>query len=593
MSIYLQHFGLKREPFSIVPDPGFLYPSHQHRQAVAHLKYGLDREGGFILLTGEVGTGKTTLTRTMLQRIPAHVRVAYVLNSKLDESDLLASICSELSIKIPTRKNLSFSKVCIDALNKDLLEAHAAGKKTLIVLEEAQNLSHDVLETLRLLSNLETNTHKLLHILLVGQPELLETLGQDKLRQLNQRVVSRFHLLPLDKAEIANYVNHRLHHAGAVGPVFHPNCVNTLYKLTKGVPRLINLICHQALLATYSVGIKTVSPRLVKLASKEILADLSPTNGGSKVWLATGFLVLAIAITLVLLPIKGVERTSRLNSVNNSLDNPTDAPIKEINRQNDTVEVQVPVIGSPVILEIVEKTLLIGNESMQRDDVARSATKIDAKVPIETADTEDSRVTQKTSYSKNPLINLLKRWRISALEVYTLEELDERAERSGLRSVQVDKATLSGLSEINRPGVVFLREQFELQKSALVVQIDESTVSLVSRGEITVMDQQTFLDKWTGSYLYLWRSPSSFQILKPGDLNKPALAWLQTKLGVVNSDIDALITGGNYTKALQQQVTDFQRVQTLIADGIVGRQTVMRLNQLTDPLLPTLTGDVI
>ncbi len=129
MSIYLQHFALKREPFSIVPDPGFLYPSHQHRQAVAHLKYGLDREGGFILLTGEVGTGKTTLTRTMLQRIPAHVRVAYVLNSKLNESDLLASICSELSIKIPTRKHISFSKTCIDVLNQDLLDAHAAGKK--------------------------------------------------------------------------------------------------------------------------------------------------------------------------------------------------------------------------------------------------------------------------------------------------------------------------------------------------------------------------------------------------------------------------------------------------------------------------------
>ena len=594
MSIYLQHFGLKREPFSIVPDPGFLYPSHQHRQAVAHLKYGLDREGGFILLTGEVGTGKTTLTRTMLQRIPAHVRVAYVLNSKLDESDLLASICSELSIKITTRKNVSFSKVCIDALNKDLLEAHAAGKKTLIVLEEAQNLSHDVLETLRLLSNLETNTHKLLHILLVGQPELLETLGQDRLRQLNQRVVSRFHLLPLDKAEIANYVNHRLHHAGAGGAVFDPNCVNTLYKLTKGVPRLINLICHQALLAAYSMGTKTVSPRLVKLASKEILTDLSPTNGGSKAWLATGFLVLAITITLVLVPIKGVDWTSRLNSINNSSDNSNAAPIKEINRQNDAIELQVPVIGSPVIQEIAGKTLLVGNESMQRDDdVARSVTKIDVNVPIETANNKDSRAAQKTSYSKNPLINLLKRWGISALEVYTLEELDERAERSGLRSVQVDKATLFGLLEINRPGVVFLREQFELQKSALVVQIDESTVSLVSRGEITVMDQQTFLDKWTGSYLYLWRSPSSFQILKPGDVNKPALAWLQTKLGVVNSDIDALITGGNYTKALQQQVTAFQRVQTLIADGIVGRQTVMRLNQLTDPLLPTLTGDVI
>ena len=270
MGIYLQHFGLKREPFSIVPDPGFLYPSHQHRQAVAHLKYGLDREGGFILLTGEVGTGKTTLTRTMLQRIPAHVRVAYVLNSKLNESDLLASICSELSIKIPTRKHISFSKTCIDVLNQDLLEAHAAGKKTLIVIEEAQNLSHDVLETLRLLSNLETNTHKLLHILLVGQPELLEILGQNKLRQLNQRVVSRFHLLPLDKTEIANYINHRLHHAGAGGAIFDTNCVDTLFKLTKGVPRLINLICHQALLAAYSTGAKTVSAKLVKLSSKEL-----------------------------------------------------------------------------------------------------------------------------------------------------------------------------------------------------------------------------------------------------------------------------------------------------------------------------------
>ena len=152
MSIYLNHFGLNCEPFSIVPDPGFLYPSSHHRQAVAHLKYGLDREGGFILLTGEVGTGKTTLTRTMLKRLPAHVRVAYVLNSKLVVTDVLASICDELSIKITKKKDLSFSKTCIDALNQDLIRAHADGKKTLVVIEEAQNLSTEVLETLRLLS---------------------------------------------------------------------------------------------------------------------------------------------------------------------------------------------------------------------------------------------------------------------------------------------------------------------------------------------------------------------------------------------------------------------------------------------------------
>ena len=273
MSIYLKHFGLAREPFSIVPDPGFLYPSNHHRQAVAHLKYGLDREGGFILLTGEVGTGKTTLTRTMLKRLPAHVRVAYVLNSKLKVSDALASICHELGVDLPSTQGLSFSKVCTDALNQNLLQAHAEGKKTLIVIEEAQNLSAEVLETLRLLSNLETHTHKLLHILLVGQPELLEILAQKELRQLNQRVVSRFHLLPLVKDDLANYINHRLHRAGATRPIFDRACMATLFRLTNGVPRLINLICQHSLLAAYSTEIRVVTPKLLKQAAVEILGS--------------------------------------------------------------------------------------------------------------------------------------------------------------------------------------------------------------------------------------------------------------------------------------------------------------------------------
>ena len=288
MSIYLNHFGLNCEPFSIVPDPGFLYPSSHHRQAVAHLKYGLDREGGFILLTGEVGTGKTTLTRTMLKRLPAHVRVAYVLNSKLAVTDVLASICDELSIKIPDNQELSFSKTCIDALNQDLIAAHGDGKKTLVVIEEAQNLSAEVLETLRLLSNLETTTHKLLHILLVGQPELLEILAQKDQRQLNQRVVSRFHLLPLEKNEVANYVNHRLHRAGANRSLFDNAAIGALFRLTKGVPRLINLISHHSLLAAYATGAKTVSTDLVKKASVEILGDLPSAKKISSQWLWAG-----------------------------------------------------------------------------------------------------------------------------------------------------------------------------------------------------------------------------------------------------------------------------------------------------------------
>jgi general secretion pathway protein A len=281
MSIYQQYFALSCEPFSIVPDPGFLYPSSQHRQAVAHLKYGLDREGGFVLLTGEVGTGKTTLTRTLIKRLPAHVRVAYVLNSTFDAADVLASICQELGIKLPKSSKTSLTKNCVDALNADLIESHAEGKKTLVVIEEAQNLSSEVLEILRLLSNLETATHKLLHILLVGQPELLETLAQKDQRQLNQRVVARFHLLPLEKTDVANYVNHRLHHAGANRAIFESSAMTALFKLTQGVPRLINLICHHAMLAAYATGAKNVSAKLVKAAAVEIFDIEKPKQKSS------------------------------------------------------------------------------------------------------------------------------------------------------------------------------------------------------------------------------------------------------------------------------------------------------------------------
>ena len=583
MSIYLQHFGLKREPFSIVPDPGFLYPSHQHRQAVAHLKYGLDREGGFILLTGEVGTGKTTLTRTMLQRIPAHVRVAYVLNSKLNESDLLASICSELSIKIPTRKHISFSKTCIDVLNQDLLEAHAAGKKTLIVIEEAQNLSHDVLETLRLLSNLETNTHKLLHILLVGQPELLEILGQNKLRQLNQRVVSRFHLLPLDKTEIANYINHRLHHAGAGGAIFDTNCVDTLFKLTKGVPRLINLICHQALLAAYSTGAKTVSAKLVKLSSKEILVDLNHTNGRLRLAAAVLASVVFIALAATLTPLKNINWNDYLTRFNSYSDGPSSVSL-------DTTATKDPVVAPTVSQEIVN-TGLVDIEQLPPDDqFIESVLSGSSEASIQMDEKNRNWQENAESRSKNPLINLLNLWNVPASDIYTLDEFDALAERSGLRSVQLDATTLFALSLIDRPGIVFMQQTSGLEKSHLVLHIGEFTIRLISSGEIIVMDRSAFLDQWTASYLYLWRSPDSFEILKPSDFNKPALAWLQGKLGLVNDGLEQLITGGNYTAAIQTQVTDFQRQQNITADGIVGRQTLMRLNQLTDPLVPRLTG---
>ena len=573
MSIYLQHFALKREPFSIVPDPGFLYPSHQHRQAVAHLKYGLDREGGFILLTGEVGTGKTTLTRTMLQRIPAHVRVAYVLNSKLNETDLLASICHELSIKLPKNKDLSFSKICIDALNQNLLASHAEGKKTLIVIEEAQNLSNDVLETLRLLSNLETNTQKLLHILLVAQPELIEILGQQDLRQLNQRVVSRFHLLPLDKAEVVNYINHRLHHAGASAPIFDAGCISAIFKLTKGVPRLINLICHQALVAAYSLGNRKVSAALVKDAASEIMGDLGNSGGSNKPIL--GLLVLTLVAVL-------------------SLNAPS---IKEMITPYLVANAVLPAGSGGLDIEepgAIEKEVLAStaaalpaNLQDGEDIVPEKEADIEV-ITDEPFPVEKKLIQESVNVVSNPLVNLFALWGVEASEVYTFEELSALAEDNELQAERFGQATIYNLTAVDRPGIVVLKKSSRLTKSQLLIKVDDTFMHLLENSQTVLLDRQVFEEQWTGTYVYLWLPPKDFIFLQADDVNKPALSWLQAKLGALSEDSYNIISGGRYTEAVQQQVIKFQRQQNILPDGIVGPQTLMRLNQLTDEKIPRL-----
>ena len=554
MSIYLQYFALKREPFSIVPDPGFLYPSIYHRQAVAHLKYGLDREGGFILLTGEVGTGKTTLTRTMIKRIPPHVRVAYILNSKLNTTDVLASICDELNIELPANTELSFTKKCIDALNQDLLAAHAEGKKTLIVLEEAQNLTPEVLETLRLLSNLETSTQKLLHILLVGQPELLEILAQKELRQLNQRVVSRFHLSPLDKDDLSNYINHRLHRAGAKRAIFEPACISVLFKLTGGVPRLINLVCHQALVAAYASGQKTVSAKLVSQAAKEILSE-KKTSGKSNLALIVAAVVIVGAVALAT-----IYKSTGLFSPLQAAPEITPPPV-------ETVEADKPVAEAPV------KAAVIIEES-----------------PVVTE------VKEQPAPIANPLTALLAVWGIDSAEVYSEEELSAVADLQQLRMEKISAVSLGFIEKVNRPGIVWLRGENGYLKTSILSKLDANTVTLQNRQGEIVMDRERFVQNWNGVYLYLWKPPQSYSAPlaatgnTPNELqiNPQLVDWLQLQLQAIDQGSERVISGGRYTAAVAQQVLEFQQQQGLVADGILGRETLMRINQFGGEVIPRL-----
>jgi general secretion pathway protein A len=277
--MYAAFFGLAQEPFSIAPDPRFLFMSDAHREALAHLLYGLGGEGGFVLLTGEIGAGKTTVCRCFLEQVPADCDVAYIVNPKLTAIELLQTVCDEFGIVTdePMPGAALTVKSLLDPLYRHVLERHAQGRHCVLVIDEAQSLSADVLEQLRLLTNLETTERKLLQIVLIGQPELRQMLARPELEQLAQRVVARFHLGALDESATSQYVHHRLTVAGLRGPSpFEPAALRRLYRLTGGVPRRINLLAGRAMLGAYAAGVHRIGVRVVEKAAAEVFDDATP-----------------------------------------------------------------------------------------------------------------------------------------------------------------------------------------------------------------------------------------------------------------------------------------------------------------------------
>ncbi len=285
--MYAPFFGLEHAPFSIAPDPHYLFMSDRHREALAHLLYGLDAGGGFVLLTGEIGTGKTTVCRCFLEQIPAHCNVAYIFNPKLTATELLRSICDEFGVAhAPAVPGAETVKDCLDPLNAFLLAQHAAGRNNVLIIDEAQNLAPDVLEQLRLLTNLETSERKLLQIILIGQPELRGMVASPELEQLAQRVIARFHLDALSEQETAQYIAHRMGVAGLAGPQpFDRRALQRVHRLARGVPRRINLLCDRALLGAYAAGVRVVTDAIVRRAAREVFgAAPGPADHRARRW---------------------------------------------------------------------------------------------------------------------------------------------------------------------------------------------------------------------------------------------------------------------------------------------------------------------
>jgi general secretion pathway protein A len=406
---------------------------------------------------------------------------------------------------------------------------------------------------------------------LVGQPELLETLAQKSQRQLNQRVVARFHLLPLAKTDIANYVNHRLHHAGANREIFENSAMTALFKLTKGVPRLINLICHHALLAAYATGVKTVSAKLVKRAAKEIFDTQLPEKKSSGKW----FTALFVAGIFVLLMAERYD-ANRLES-----------DFKEVEIKVN-IEAEIPQ-QQQLLFEVIESDEILIEPIIQGQSPVLIPESDTAQVQVQVKDQQ--KVT--TLAVSNPFADLFALWSIDAEPLYSEEEVFALAAINEFGAEKLINTEIDVLKAVDRPGIIWIREDNGRLKSYLLTALDDKSVLLKAGDGIRREALQWFVGRWNGAFLFLWYSPSDIQSLRLGDSKPLALNWLQRQLQLIDNKYLPVITGGNYTEVIRDTVLNFQKQQGIRDDGVVGRQTIMKLNQLVDPAIPTLSDSLL
>ncbi|MDY0189497.1 MAG: AAA family ATPase [Desulfuromonas sp.] len=527
--MYKDYFGLKDKPFSISPDPHYLYMSERHREALAHLIYALQTDGGFILLTGEVGTGKTTVCRCLLEQIPEDTEIALVLNPKLTAVELLATICDELKIDYP-QHNTSI-KVFIDGINNYLLTAHASGHRTVLIIDEAQNLSIDVLEQLRLLTNLETNKRKLLQVILLGQPELQTILAKPELRQLSQRITARYHLNPLSRTEVASYINHRLSVAGIERPLFPRASINKLYRLSAGVPRIINLLCDRALLGAYVKGVSTVKPRLLAATAREVfgeqhkIAQKSSSPHPKQNWRLAIALsaIVGIAIWLVLDGTSSVQKSTTLQE--------TPPTANTITPSEQPAKPRGGVIW-PQQLALTDSLALAHHE-------------------------------------------LFSQWGYDFPAQGILA--GDYAQQNGLRYLSM-RGSLGTLRSLNRPAILSLTNEQEQRFYATLIALDNDRATFACADAVQSVDTSELIDQWQGEFALLWQPPPTYTgAVQPGN-NGPMLAWIEETFAQVNLRTPKQNQALKLEGQLLDEVKQFQAAHSLQADGIVGPITIIQLN---------------
>lgn len=582
--MYNSYFGFSEAPFAITPDPRFLYMSPRHQDALAHLQYGLYESNGFVLLTGEVGTGKTALCRYLLANLPAEIDAALILNPRQTALELVANICDEMHISYP--EDTTSIKTLIDLLNQKLLQGHTQGRRTILIIDEAQNLSHEVLEQVRLLTNLETSKHKLLQILLIGQPELNEILARPELRQLTQRITARYHIAPLTQQETTAYIQHRIGIAGVKRPLFTKGAIQNIHRLSQGIPRLVNTICDRALLGAYGQTKAMVNTRISSMAGKEVLPAIRPsTSSNPRRHLALGLLLIVIAVSLY-----GLQFQPGLGFLD-----PFTSKLAEARINTHTQPLQAeptaadPLDANPAPTQ-TESTTKALDTTAQTDNppIAQPA---NTETPITDTDPLDQLFEDTTCDSKAAFHTLFQLWGKKNQPTSTLTPC-QAAEANGLRCLH-NKGTWNSLRRYNRPSIIEMQDGNGKWHHLLLDSITDDSVSL-SCGNNKIQATITEADKyWLGEYLLLWQPPGKRPHLALGDRGED-VAKIQKQLMMLNNDIAAetLVVSPRFDATFKQQVTAFQQTHSLTPDGIAGKDTLILLNTLAgDPSIPRLQPD--
>ena len=541
--MYLSFFGLNDKPFAITPDPRYLYLSERHAEALAHLLYGINEAGGFVQLTGEVGTGKTTTIRSLLAQTPKNAEVALILNPRMSAPEFLLTICEEIGIGVPDSATGSL-KDLVDILNDYLLKAHAGGRRVVLVVDEAQNLSTEVLEQVRLLTNLETNTQKLLQIILIGQPELRELLGRNELRQLAQRITGRYHLDPLSSDETSAYVRHRLRVAGATTDMFSAHALSEVFRLSGGVPRVINVISDRALLGAYTQDKHRVDGSLVRAAAAEVFgrqfaAPWLPWAGAA----AAG---VALVVTAVLLwefaPWSGSSLEAKASTPTMASATPRAASAKEL-----------PTTGSP--------------------EAGTDATPI--KVASITPPASESLVQLLAAHRAETVPDeafgkLFGIWGMR----YTAGTDDPctQAVAQGLECL-VQRGSFGQLRQFNRPAILLLNDGSGNEHQVLLTNLSDERAKVDLGGATHDVGIGELSRYWFGDFVMLWRPAT--QNVKPLSVGMRGaeVRWLRQSLQRLSGSPTDAAASDLFDADLSRQVMEFQRRNQLAVDGIAGVQT--------------------